>query len=200
MRALGVGIPLTPLLQLLDENLPPTIDYSSLEDFTAMYLKNSERAKKLLEKTPAGIKVTEIQYPTRDGFKNRAKLFQPEVIPEKGSPLIVLVQSGFAPRRGVEVLIYLIDPRRWLLPRSSRKRGAELQELGPRPWGDLRGPELSPGAEVSIPLWPQRLLGCTQMVCGKSGDLERQFSSWLYCRWQQCRRKSCRGPGPSSPR
>ncbi|KEF56414.1 uncharacterized protein A1O9_07995 [Exophiala aquamarina CBS 119918] len=82
------------LKELLDANPLPVLDYSSLRDFSELYAKNSERAKGLLGPSPPGVKVTELQYPTRDGFHNRAKLLQPTEFPEKGSPLIVMIHGG----------------------------------------------------------------------------------------------------------
>lgn len=43
---------------------------------------------------PPEIKQTELQYPTRDGTKIRAKLYQPTKPPKDGSPLIVIYHGG----------------------------------------------------------------------------------------------------------
>lgn len=59
-----------------------------------MYLKNAERAKVILGEAPLGVTVTELHYPTRDGSHGRAKLFQPTKIPEKGSPLVMIIHGG----------------------------------------------------------------------------------------------------------
>ncbi|KIW26357.1 uncharacterized protein PV07_09457 [Cladophialophora immunda] len=82
------------LSELLAANPLPTLDYSTLDDFANVYAKNSERAKRALGPTPPGVKVTELQYSTRDGHTNRAKLFQPEDMPENASPLIVMIHGG----------------------------------------------------------------------------------------------------------
>ncbi|KIX10165.1 uncharacterized protein Z518_01246 [Rhinocladiella mackenziei CBS 650.93] len=82
------------LNELLTANPLPILDYSTLDDFAKVYAKNSERAKSILGPAPPGVKVTELQYATRDGYNNRAKLFQPEDIPENASPLIVMIHGG----------------------------------------------------------------------------------------------------------
>ncbi|KAK5052675.1 hypothetical protein LTR84_002541 [Exophiala bonariae] len=91
---LGLSRINSELKQLLDQSPPPVIDYSSLEDFTQMYLKNAERARSILGATPPGVKVTELQYPRRDGSSGRAKLIQPSSPPEKGSPLVMMIHGG----------------------------------------------------------------------------------------------------------
>lgn len=80
--------------QFLDTvNLPPP-DYSNLEDFKAMVDRRNEEAAKLLGQPPPEIRQTELQYPTTDGTKLRAKLYQPTNPPKNGSPLIVMFHGG----------------------------------------------------------------------------------------------------------
>ncbi|ETI20680.1 hypothetical protein G647_07022 [Cladophialophora carrionii CBS 160.54] len=74
-------------------NLPPP-DYSDLTDFKAMVDKRNEDAMKALGQPPPGVKQSELQYPTQDGTKLRAKLYQPTNPPSSGSPLIVLYHGG----------------------------------------------------------------------------------------------------------
>ncbi|KAH0847182.1 hypothetical protein AYO21_02569 [Fonsecaea monophora] len=74
-------------------NLPPP-DYSSLDDFKAMVDKRNADAMKLLGPSPPEVKQSELEYPTRDGTKLRAKLYQPTNPPKNGSPLIVMYHGG----------------------------------------------------------------------------------------------------------
>lgn len=48
----------------------------------------------MLETVPAGVKVSELQYPTRDGSYNRLKLFQPTQLRSGSSPFIMLIHGG----------------------------------------------------------------------------------------------------------
>lgn len=80
--------------QFLDKNPLPIIDYSNLNDFTSTYLKHGQEAVKALGQPPPGVTVTELQYPTRDGALNRAKLFKPDTQTENGSPLIMMIHGG----------------------------------------------------------------------------------------------------------
>lgn len=59
-----------------------------------MYLKNAERAKLLLGDAPPGVSIIEVQYPRRDGTFGRAKVIQPTTMPEKGSPLVMMIHGG----------------------------------------------------------------------------------------------------------
>lgn len=80
--------------QFLEKHPLPVIDYSNLDDFTNMYNKHGQEALKALANPPLGITVTELQYPTRDGARNRAKLFQPDNQDKSGSPLVVMIHGG----------------------------------------------------------------------------------------------------------
>lgn len=55
--------------------------------------RNAELLETLGE-SPAEILTTEVQYPTEDGTKLRAKLYQPTNPPKNGSPLVVLFHGG----------------------------------------------------------------------------------------------------------
>ncbi|KIX02936.1 uncharacterized protein Z518_06486 [Rhinocladiella mackenziei CBS 650.93] len=74
-------------------NLPP-VSYDSLDDFKAMVENRNADDLKALGQPPPEVKQTELQYPTRDGSKVRAKLHQPTTPPEGGSPLIVMFHGG----------------------------------------------------------------------------------------------------------
>ncbi|KIY01939.1 uncharacterized protein Z520_02077 [Fonsecaea multimorphosa CBS 102226] len=74
-------------------NLPPP-DYSNLDDFKAMVDKRNADAMKILGSPPPEVKQTELEYPTADGTKLRAKLYQPTNPPKNGSPLIVMYHGG----------------------------------------------------------------------------------------------------------
>jgi poly(3-hydroxybutyrate) depolymerase len=68
----------------------PEVDYGSLASFKKMAEDRTEMTLKALGEPPEGVKQTEMSYTTRDGYKNRAKLFQPTTPPKDGSPLIVM--------------------------------------------------------------------------------------------------------------
>jgi acetyl esterase/lipase len=53
-----------------------------------------EATLEALGSPPPEIKQTELHYTTRDGHKNRAKLFQPTFPPKTGSPFIVMFHGG----------------------------------------------------------------------------------------------------------
>lgn len=72
----------------------PEIDYGNLEAFKKMADERTELTLKALGQPPKEIKQTEMTYTTRDGHKNRAKLFQPTSPPKDGSPLIVMFHGG----------------------------------------------------------------------------------------------------------
>ncbi|KAI1610173.1 Alpha/Beta hydrolase protein [Exophiala viscosa] len=72
----------------------PTPDYDDLAAFKAMAADRNAEALKVLGDSPPEIKSTELQYPTRDGSKLRAKLYQPTSPPKAGSPLIVMYHGG----------------------------------------------------------------------------------------------------------
>ncbi|KIW12629.1 hypothetical protein PV08_09907 [Exophiala spinifera] len=74
-------------------NLPP-VNYDDLADFKVMVEKRNAGAMEALGQPPAEIKQTELHYPTRDGSKVRAKLYQPTTPPKEGSPLIVMYHGG----------------------------------------------------------------------------------------------------------
>jgi len=74
-------------------NLPP-INYDNLDDFKAMVDKRNAAAIEALGQPPPEVKQTEVQYPTSDGSKIRAKLYQPTNPPKEGSPLIVMYHGG----------------------------------------------------------------------------------------------------------
>jgi acetyl esterase/lipase len=56
--------------------------------------ERTELTLKALGSPPKEVKQTEMTYTTRDGHKNRAKLFQPTNPPKDGSPLIVMFHGG----------------------------------------------------------------------------------------------------------
>lgn len=72
----------------------PEIDYGNLAAFKKMAEERTELTLKALGKPPEGVKQTETSYTTRDGCKNRVKLFQPTSPPKDGSPLIVMFHGG----------------------------------------------------------------------------------------------------------
>lgn len=74
-------------------NLPPP-DYSNIAEFKVAAAQRNAEALKVLGQPPPEIKQTELQYPTRDGAKLRAKLYQPVNPPKSGSPLIVMYHGG----------------------------------------------------------------------------------------------------------
>lgn len=53
-----------------------------------MAADRKEATLEALGQPPKEIKQTELTYTTRDGHKNRAKLFQPTTKPKDGSPLV----------------------------------------------------------------------------------------------------------------
>jgi len=70
------------------------MDYSDLSDFKKMVDGRNEAAMKALGEPPEGVKQSELEYPTQDGTKLRAKLYQPTSPPSGGSPLIVIYHGG----------------------------------------------------------------------------------------------------------
>lgn len=70
------------------------MNYDSLDDFKEMVEKRNADVLKALGQPPPEIKQTELQYPTEDGSKVRAKLYQPVTPPKGGSPLIVMYHGG----------------------------------------------------------------------------------------------------------
>ena len=81
-------------MQFLKANEMPDIDYGNLAAFKKMAEERTELTLKALGEPPKSIKQTEMTYTTRDGHKNRAKLFQPATPPKEGSPLIVMFHGG----------------------------------------------------------------------------------------------------------
>lgn len=72
----------------------PEVHYDDLVDFKKMVETRNADAIKALGEPPAEVKQTELQYPTADGSKVRAKLYQPTTPPTGGSPLIVMYHGG----------------------------------------------------------------------------------------------------------
>ncbi|EXJ88096.1 hypothetical protein A1O1_05024 [Capronia coronata CBS 617.96] len=76
-------------------NMPP-VDYEKvdLHEFKRSVEQRNAEAMEVLGSPPPQIKQSELQYPTRDGAKLRAKLYQPTNPPKNGSPLIVMFHGG----------------------------------------------------------------------------------------------------------
>ncbi|KAM3419705.1 AB hydrolase superfamily protein B1A11.02 [Cercospora zeina] len=78
----------------LERTKPSPINYDDLSGFKAVVEKRNAATMAAASHPPPGIRQTELQYPTRDGLKIRAKLYQPILPPEGGSPLIVIYHGG----------------------------------------------------------------------------------------------------------
>jgi acetyl esterase/lipase len=71
--------------------ISPAADISSMRNPLNQYFDSTIDA---LGPLPAGIKQAQRTIPTRDSFELRLFIFQPEVPPKLGSPLIVLIHGG----------------------------------------------------------------------------------------------------------
>lgn len=81
-------------MQFLKQNQLPPADYSDISFFKGMVAKRNEITLQMLGPPPPSVKQSELEYPTRDGTKVRAKLYQPSQTPLNGSPLILMYHGG----------------------------------------------------------------------------------------------------------
>lgn len=65
-----------------------------MSEFKSLVDKRNASRTSVLKHPPPEVKQTELQYPTRDGIRIRAKLYQPVTVPKDRSPLIVMYHGG----------------------------------------------------------------------------------------------------------
>ncbi|KAG6358342.1 hypothetical protein INS49_014226 [Diaporthe citri] len=78
---------------LQSTNLPPP-NFDSLETFKSQAEERDREGMNALGPPPAGVTQRELWYPSEEGIKLRAKLYQPEDASKNNSPLIVLFHGG----------------------------------------------------------------------------------------------------------
>jgi acetyl esterase/lipase len=74
-------------------NLPEP-EYGDIGAFVSVFENFNKAAIAALGQPPPEVKQSELEYPTEDGTKVRAKLYQPTNPPKNGSPLIVMYHGG----------------------------------------------------------------------------------------------------------